>query len=169
MAPRRHSRPTKLFRHVNRAQHDIEAALLAEADAAFPEEIRRECRCLADLIRNVAFREFRIEELHIAEDDELQWPEFFNGARHRHQVFTDGILFIHQDRLWRRRVLESRKKIIRQLAFQPTMSGAAGVHDDELSRAKLPRLSTIIEVHPEQTDVVPEPAKGCAVDAEFEV
>ena len=49
------------------------------------------------------------------------------------------------------------------------MTRAASIQDDEISVTDVLRLSSIIELHPKQPDVIPKAADRGAVDAELEV
>jgi hypothetical protein len=93
----------------------------------------------------------------------------FYCARHDDAIFAHDIFVVSRHELWNRRVLKRRKKIVRKFGFEPTISRAARVCDDELSRAELSRFSAIIENHPERADIVPETRQGRPMDAEFEI
>jgi hypothetical protein len=46
---------------------------------------------------------------------------------------------------------------------------ASSVDDDKINGAELASLRAIIELHPEQTDVVPKTFEGCPVHTELEI
>jgi hypothetical protein len=46
---------------------------------------------------------------------------------------------------------------------------ASSVNDDEVDRAELTSLGAIVELHPEQTDLVPKTFVRCPVHAELEI
>ena len=49
------------------------------------------------------------------------------------------------------------------------MPSASSVDDDKINGAELTSLGAIIELHPEQTDVVPKTFEGCPVHTELEI
>src|SRR5579884_1204754 len=108
-------------------------------------------------------------KLHVAEENQLKRVKFFHFPRHRRGVFVDDVFLIRRDHLRHERVLEAGEKIVRKFTFKPAVPRAAGVDNDELGRAELPRLGAVIKFHPEQTEVVPEAAEGSAMHAQFKI
>ncbi len=49
------------------------------------------------------------------------------------------------------------------------MPSASSVDDDKINGAELASLGAIIELNPEQTDVVPKTFEGCPVHTELEI